>query len=544
MPKVKKVECPTDEKSERTKPMPKSIRLAKNVKCKLAEQKAAALKRLKVKKSSNVDLSLRTKAPANAAEGSKETSKRTSSPTTKAAQIETKPEPSPEVVPEAPSTVRKRSSSGKSNDSGSELFSETRRRHPSAAGKLETSVDAMYRPRKSILEAYEHLSNGSRRSSLSDLEHSRKKTMPKSSSVSTTAKSLVVQNPPVFARKSAPRLIDQEEERAVPNVAKPPVAKPIILEAKPSTPAAKEVASPVISDSTSEDQKKESTKQVAEDTVIRTAINKIRETPDTGRVYNMIDELFDNVMDIYKSEKPDSELICEAILLQLVDLVVPDIEDDQRQVERQPEDLRDELDQEEVQESCDSNLAPVKDLAVEETEVPKPSEVVTESSVEECLEDKPSGDEDQVIAGTQATEEKISVEQMPPVMEEPKLKPNRRRSSRMSVSDMEETEPRPKLRRRNTRSSSVLDSSLIAGKLLDELISEAVAESEAKSSKEEAWEAILATARPVPAEISVPSPEMRFSSEVETDDDLTVFPIAKDLNLRNCLPYQVSLCQP
>jgi hypothetical protein len=73
---------------------------------------------------------------------------------------------------------------------------------------------------------------------------------------------------------------------------------------------------------------------------------------------------------------------------------------------------------------------------------------------------------------------------------------------------------------------------------VSELLSEVVVGSEMKSSKEEVWESILSTARPAP-EVPVPSPETRFSSEVETDDDATVFASMKDLNLRACLPYQV-----
>ena len=114
------------------------------------------------------------------------------------------------------------------------------------------------------------------------------------------------------------------------------------------------------------------------------------------------------------------------------------------------------------------------------------------------------------------------------------MKRNRRRSSRNS---MDESEPKPKLRRRSTRSASAVGLVEIVENVLIDLITDAVYLSESKSSREEAWAAILATARPAP-EATVSSPEMRFSSEVETDDDSAVFN-ARNNDLQNCLPYQV-----
>ena len=775
----------------------------------------------------------------------------------------TQPELAPVIAnTESSSSVRRRSLSGKNVE---RLSSDRRRRHPSAAGKLEASVvEAMYRPRKSILEAF---SETSRRHSLPDLELPKSKTMiaVSTSNPSTPAKPTVFPNPPVFARKSVPKLLDLLDEDPAAKMSThsqpqqpPSIPKPVILEAKQ---AEETRATSPAEDHTPEQAPASSdpdnAKQVEENLVIRKAIDIIRQTPDTDKVFNMIDELFDNVMDIaYKSDKPEPELICESILDDLISLVItvnddktttngdqqdaskeqeseetsdpkthpspslklpsPQIDDEilsvdvcddlqeapmeqelessteleskgiennsdnekledtsdsithlspQRVVEISPIDTgvdiqgdsyeqelesstELELKTEEVEKSKETSdsmpqpspqrgveisviaddhqeapLEPELESKIEEQEpavekaketsdsIPQPSpqrgvkisliaddhqeaplEPELESKIEEqepevkkpeemefikethllsspelsspqidnvvkpssrtvsevalqddlveqelessteleskieeqgpevekseemefINEDHPSNssqgdkvvkiltpdesenhrgdaleaeqdaaeednsnelDELESKSGDQETQVKtlektelstdvnsenlfqslktgfvgkttlespqreddgVDCKQLSTREEETEMKRNRRRSSRNS---MDESEPKPKLRRRSTRSASAVGLVEIVENVLIDLITDAVYLSESKSSREEAWAAILATARPAP-EATVSSPEMRFSSEVETDDDSAVFN-ARNNDLQNCLPYQV-----
>ena len=123
-------------------------------------------------------------------------------------------------------------------------------------------------------------------------------------------------------------------------------------------------------------------------------------------------------------------------------------------------------------------------------------------------------------------------------VDKPKAKRTRSKSTSKDVN-----EPMPKIRR-NTRLSTSKDSVDIVSTILGDIVSGVVFQSENLNltSKVDVWETILATARPLPEMMpSAASPEMKFSSEVETDgeDDSSLFSGGRDSSLRNCIPFQV-----
>jgi len=142
-------------------------------------------------------------------------------------------------------------------------------------------------------------------------------------------KTLLVQNPPFFARKSAPKIVHSEEE--VPTSSKVPLEvvnqKPEVVNAHIDVGAKQEVtkSAPLRDRSASQDKhasisaqllmktgnssKTDSVKttKVNENILIKTAIEKIRHTPDNFKVSSMIDELFNNVMDCYKTDDSDDK---------------------------------------------------------------------------------------------------------------------------------------------------------------------------------------------------------------------------------------------
>jgi len=436
------------------------------------------------------------------------------------------------------------------------------------------------------------------------------------------AKPLLVVNPPFFARKSAPKIVQPEDEESNRNpipvrVSTPEVTKVAIPEVK-KPKVAESVACPLPEAVPA----KKFEQTVEENVVIRKAINQIRQTPNSVQVFSMIDELFDNVMDRYKFDKPeknDSELISGDIVDELVDSVVgrinstsqlsSKIEETQKMekltevpaVAETPKPAGNEgsavnedhstskndsekkntdvcSDRTGEKNVCsDSEIKPDADVEVEHVDIEtvvnladektekveeeeevnrkdiKPPEIERRISTTEAANtniefSKSQKSEMQIVSEDNSTKEETArsqeIEEKPKQIQKRSRAPTSATSS--NIADCNSEEPKIKVRR-NTRAASVKSdenvSREIVSSILFDMMSGAVFQSETlKPRREDVWESIVATARPAPELVAL-SPEMRFSSEIETDgeDDSSQFSGGRDLSLRTCLPYQVRI---
>ena len=139
-------------------------------------------------------------------------------------------------------------------------------------------------------------------------------------------KALLVQNPPFFARKSAPKIVQPEEEVSLSSriPIKVPNQKPGVVvnayaktgpksvslatrSASPDNPTSSPVQLATTKTENSSKTDPALTTKVKENILIKTAIEKIRHTPDNLKISSMIDELFNNVMDCYKTDDMDGK---------------------------------------------------------------------------------------------------------------------------------------------------------------------------------------------------------------------------------------------
>jgi len=142
----------------------------------------------------------------------------------------------------------------------------------------------------------------------------------------------------------------------------------------------------------------------------------------------------------------------------------------------------------------------------------------------------------------------VNVESVVPLKQVPEIAvPKNKRRKTLETSESSD-EPALKNRRNNYQTSirKSVDVENVVRDILNDILSGVVFQSQALNSRDtpDIWEALMATARPVPEIVSISSPEMRMSSEIETDaeDDSSLFLAGRvDINLRNCLPYQVWL---
>jgi hypothetical protein len=490
--------------------------------------------------------------------------------------------------------------------------SPSRLRHPSAAAKLETPIEAMYRPRKEILQKF---ADKNRRPSLPELSAG-------GGSALTTAKPLLVTNPPFFARKSVPRPVDLIDDKVV----EPPQPAEDLRRAEESGRS-----------TTADKQSPTSTVKAAAPkpsgpaepgVSVRSAIHRIRQTPDTAKVYNMIDELFDNVMDTYKSDKTEADFVCDLIVEQLIDSVLSIDRGTPEQIRvldtcLNPEpviveqaDRKDEQttdgdvvarETEEEGKGQDQDPAAAQESIVAMTECQRPASVEADSGPDVVTEAcDPTPDITAVAEPTHARSTRRRSSAASQASHDDGQLPVKRRSShdsQASHGSLDSHEGEPPAKHRSTRSMSFraddshdgrvslpshdgrvslpshdgqdgqashdsqvnLDSQLshdsdppakrrstrstssrtddrhdsLVEAILDDVIGDAVLLSEMSvRQREDSWALIVATARPAP-EMAVSSPEMRMSSEVETDDDSSIFVGGRDLSLASCLPYQV-----
>ena len=154
-----------------------------------------------------------------------------------------------------------------------------------------------------------------------------------------------------------------------------------------------------------------------------------------------------------------------------------------------------------------------------------------QQQVQVAIPESPSQHQQQLQQHQQQQQQQVQVDK-------PKAKRTRSKSTSKDVN-----EPMPKIRR-NTRLSTSKDSVDIVSTILGDIVSGVVFQSETLNvtSNVDVWETILATARPLPEMMpSAASPEMKLSSEVETDgeDDSSLFSGGRDSSLRNCIPFQV-----
>jgi hypothetical protein len=204
------------------------------------------------------------------------------------------------------------------------------------------------------------------------------------------------------------------------------------------------------------------------------------------------------------------------------------------------------------------NLADEKTEKVEEEEEVnrkdiKPPEIERRISTTEAANtniefSKSQKSEMQIVSEDNSTKEETArsqeIEEKPKQIQKRSRAPTSATSS--NIADCNSEEPKIKVRR-NTRAASVKSdenvSREIVSSILFDMMSGAVFQSETlKPRREDVWESIVATARPAPELVAL-SPEMRFSSEIETDgeDDSSQFSGGRDLSLRTCLPYQVRI---
>ena len=488
----------------------------------------------------------------------------------------------------------------KSSDNIVELLS-SRRRYPSAQIE-KTSVDDS-KKKKSFPNVepetnrrYSLHSIDAKLKNVSSVGLSKNAIKNSRNVAQPVAKPLLVANPPFFARKSAPKIVQPEDQE--------PVRIPIPIPAKVSTPKLQkpEVARVVhVSPKPVETCRAKPVEKTVEETVvIRKAISQIRQTPDSVHVFSMIDKLFDNVMDIYKFDKPEkavSELISVGIVEELVDSAVCRTNSVKKSFSKIEENQKMEIVSDAEIAKCDRNDDPTVNEDHSTTEMdsektddnhqsseknacPDSEEKVgtdvvhaTETALVLQKDEKKSEDVDEEKVCGEVTHQMVKEEniltvetviksQEPEIISppdnvsednsakaeteaEPKQKLKRRSSSTTTsssnnIEDSGNSEPKIKVRRNTKVKTFSLE--IVSAILLD-MISGAVFQSETlKPRREDVWESIVATARPTP-ELVTMSPETRLSSEVETDgeDDSSQFSGGRDLSLRSCLPYQVKL---